>query len=389
VSGNISFIPFLSALALSPSIVLVLSVVLVVYLSEKAQRRESLKAVFNAAQYALSMSSAILAYKELGGGEIDPIAKKLYAAQFVAGFITFLVINTASVSWVIATAQSKRFIGVWRQVAGGAVLYDLFAVPVVYGFGYVFARWGSLPALGVAVPLFGLRQLYKTNYQLETLNKDLLQLIVSTVEARDPYTSGHSERVAKYAAAIGKATGVSHRDLDRFVRAALLHDIGKIHEEFAAILRKPGRLDADEFEIMKTHAAKGAALVSIVSQFRDLVPAIHAHHEAWDGHGYPDGTSGTAIPLAARIIAIADTIDAMSTDRPYRAGLAAESIRSELRAQRGRQFDPELVDKVTDQAAWLILSDMIVAQQRARHNVLPGERHSEGVELGSLSVASG
>ena len=363
VSGNISFIPFLSAIALSPNAALVLAITLAVSASELLQRRELLKGVFNTAQYALSISAAILVYTRMGGGTLDPSRKLLFVLPFVAAFATFLVLNTASVSLVIATAQEKPFGRVWKQVAGGAVLYDLFAIPVVYGFGYVFARWGALPALGVAVPLFGLRQLYKTNYQLETLNQDLLRLFVSTVEARDPYTSGHSERVADYARLICAAKRTGARSSERVVKAALLHDVGKIHEEFAPILRKPGRLTADEFEIMKTHAAKGAVLVGKVSQFADLVSSIHSHHESWDGSGYPDGLLGAQIPVAARIIAIADTIDAMSTDRPYRLGLAPDAIRAELIAQSGRQFDPDLVEKVTSPECWRVIAASVVGSQ--------------------------
>lgn len=362
-SGNISFIPFLSALPLAPSLPLVLMVFLVVFTSEKLQKRTLQKAVFNSAQYALSIAFAILAYSALGGLAIDPTTRSWYIGQFVAAYAVFLLLNTASVSLVISTSQHKRFLAVWGQVAGGAVLYDLFAVPVVYGFGYVFQRWGPVPALFVAVPLFGLRQLYKTNYQLETLNHDLLRLIVSTVEARDPYTSGHSERVAVYTALICKAVGVTPRLKERIQKAALLHDVGKIHEEFAPILRKPGQLTAAEYEIMKTHAAKGAVIVGQVTQFADIVPMIRAHHEGWDGCGYPDLLRGEEIPLGARIIAIADTIDAMSTDRPYREGLAPELIRAELLSKSGTQFSPLLIGAIVVEGVWDTISRQVKAEQ--------------------------
>ena len=364
VSGNISFIPFLSALPLSPSTSLVLSIVAVVGISETVQRRELTKAVFNTAQYALAISVAILVYLALGGQSMNPTTKQWYVPQFIASYTAFLVINTAAVSLVIAVAQSKKFLGTWRQVAGGAVLYDLFAIPVVYGFGYVFQRWGPIAALGVAVPLFGLRQLYKTNYQLETLNQDLLRLIVSTVEARDPYTSGHSERVAAYSGLICAAQGTNMRQRERTVMAALLHDVGKIHEEFAPILRKPGRLTAPEYEIMKTHSAKGAALVAKVTQFADLVPLIRAHHESWCGTGYPDGLVGHSIPFGARVITIADTIDAMSTDRPYREGMSSDRIRAELIQLQGAQFDPQIIAVITTEENWRVFDTRIRREQQ-------------------------
>ena len=352
VSGNISFIPFISALPLAPSLPLVVAISLAVLASEILLKRGWQKTLFNTAQYALSISVAILTFRLLGGVSRGANSTFRDIGPFVAGYTVFLLLNTASVSLVISAAQGKKFFSIWKQVAGGAVLYDLFAIPVVYGFGYVYQKWGALPALGVAIPLFGLRQLYKMNYQLETLNQDLLKLIVSTVEARDPYTSGHSERVSRYATMIAANAGVPAKPAERIVKAALLHDVGKIHEEFASILQKPGRLTAAEYEVMKSHAAKGAELVSKVSQFADLVPMIRAHHEAWDGSGYPDGVRGDAIPLGSRIIALADTIDAMSTDRPYRQGLCSKEIRAEIILQSGSQFSPALVRFVTGANAW-------------------------------------
>jgi putative nucleotidyltransferase with HDIG domain len=244
-------------------------------------------------------------------------------------------------------------------------------------------------AAGVAVPLFGLRQLYKTNYQLETINQELLQLLVNTVEARDPYTSGHSSRVSRYAEVICKILALPGRESQQVVKAALLHDVGKIHEEFHPILRKPGKLSAEEYEIMQTHAAKGAVLVATVTQFKVLAPSIRGHHEAWDGHGYPDRLSGDNIPLAARIIAIADTIDAMSTDRPYREALEAESIRRELILQKGKQFDPTLIARITDSAKWMLLAHemKVFSKATGRMDATAGDV-SAVPSLGDYSVST-
>src|ERR1035437_419805 len=148
--------------------------------------------------------------------------------------------------------------------------------------------------------------------------------MVAAIEARDPYTSGHSQRVAEYSRIVAHAAGLGARAAARAHTAALLHDVGKIHEEFAPILRKAGRLDEAEFAIMRLHSEKGAVLVAKVTQFRDLVPAVRSHHEAWDGSGYPDKLTGERIPLWARVITFADTIDAMTTDRPYREALTAD-----------------------------------------------------------------
>jgi HD-GYP domain-containing protein (c-di-GMP phosphodiesterase class II) len=194
------------------------------------------------------------------------------------------------------------------------------------------------------IPLLGARQLYKQNWELEKTNQELLEVMVKAIEARDSYTSGHSRRVADGARVISKALGLREREIERIVVAALLHDVGKIHEVFGAILSKPGKLTAEESAIMRTHPARSEELVRPVSALKDILPLIRHHHENWDGSGYPDGLFGDAIPLGSRIIMFADTIDAMTTDRPYRAALGERAVRKELEKFRGQQFDPKIYD---------------------------------------------
>jgi HD-GYP domain-containing protein (c-di-GMP phosphodiesterase class II) len=189
-----------------------------------------------------------------------------------------------------------------------------------------------------------LRELYNVNLQLERANQELLELMVAAIEARDPYTSGHSRRVSEHAKVIAQIIGLRVSVVKRVGIAALLHDVGKIHEVFAPILLKPGRLTEEENAIMQTHPIKSEELVAKVSQLRDVVSAVRHHHENWDGTGYPDGLAGERIPLASRIIVVADTIDAMTSDRPYRKALDADAVRSELIKHRGRQFDPTICD---------------------------------------------
>jgi putative nucleotidyltransferase with HDIG domain len=357
-SGSIGFIPFMSALLVAPSLPLVVTVGLAVLAAEVLQRRVVLKASFNVAQHVFAISLAVLVFRLLGG---VPLTSKgaLELVPFAASFATFLIANTVMVSGVMAVSENRRALQVWKQVTHGTVLYDFLALPVVYLFAWVYVDKGAWLASAIAVPLIGLRQLYKTNRQLETVNEEMLQLMVAAIEARDPYTSGHSQRVAEYSRIVAHAAGLGSRATERVRTAALLHDVGKIHEEFAPILRKPGRLDEAEFAIMRSHSEKGAALVSKVTQFRDLVPAIRSHHEAWDGSGYPDKLSGDRIPLWARVIVFADTIDAMTTDRPYREALTADSVREELRTQAGRQFDPRIAAELIADKYWLLLADAI------------------------------
>jgi len=137
--------------------------------------------------------------------------------------------------------------------------------------------------------------------------------------------------------------------------AALLHDVGKIHEIYAPILRKPDKLTQEEWAIMQTHSIKSAELVATVSHLKELVAPIRHHHENWDGSGYPDGLAGEEIPIESRIIMFADTIDAMTSDRPYRSALGEDAVRAELRRFQGKQFDPEICDRLIASPSFSLL----------------------------------
>ena len=219
-------------------------------------------------------------------------------------------------------------------------------------FAIMYVKLGYVWSALLALPMIGVRQLYKTVFDLERINEELLQLMVAAIEARDPYTSGHSQRVARYSRAVARVAGLHAKLVEQIGTAALLHDVGKIHEEFAHILRKPGRLTDAEFEMMKTHSAKGAVLVGKVTDFGALVPLVRGHHEMWSGKGYPDALAGDAIPLGARVITIADTLDAMTTVRPYRPPRSLEEVRGELVRASGVQFDPRLCAAVLTESNW-------------------------------------
>ncbi|MHB1016700.1 MAG: HD-GYP domain-containing protein [Coriobacteriia bacterium] len=170
----------------------------------------------------------------------------------------------------------------------------------------------------------------------------VLQSLSAAVDARDHYTALHSLHVADYAAAIGAHLGIYDR-LSRLEQAALLHDIGKIAIA-DAILLKPESLDEHEYAEIRRHAEMSAEIIGSIPVLADLVPGVRHHHERWDGAGYPDGLSADMIPLEARVLAVADAFDAMTSDRPYRDGMPLEHARGVLVSERGRQFDPDVVD---------------------------------------------
>jgi putative nucleotidyltransferase with HDIG domain len=166
--------------------------------------------------------------------------------------------------------------------------------------------------------------------------------LTGAVELRDTYTGDHSQRVSSLALLLGRQLHLSTEDLEVLRFATPLHDIGKIGIA-DAILRKTGPLTPQEFDVMKTHTTLGAKILEPVPDLRAALPIVRSHHERWDGHGYPDGLAGKDIPQLARIVAVADALDAMVFDTPYRQGQSVEVAFAELERHRGRQFDPDIV----------------------------------------------
>lgn len=171
----------------------------------------------------------------------------------------------------------------------------------------------------------------------------IVNSLAETIEKRDPYTRGHTNRVMKYSLAIGNALGLTKGEMERLELAAILHDIGKIGIRDNVLLKNE-RLTPEEFDIIQGHVLYGAQILEHIKQLNDVVPGVKYHHEKFDGTGYPERLQGADIPLAARIIAVADTFDAMVTDRPYRKGLSFQTAFDELKRCAGTQFDAQAVD---------------------------------------------
>ncbi|HTA56985.1 MAG TPA: HD domain-containing phosphohydrolase [Candidatus Baltobacteraceae bacterium] len=169
-----------------------------------------------------------------------------------------------------------------------------------------------------------------------------IRMLAAAIDEKDPYTRGHSGRVAKYSTIIAQEMKLSPDDLDKLKIAALLHDVGKIGVD-DRVLKKPGSLTPEEFEIMKTHTTKGANIMRPVSQLKEMLPGIELHHEHMDGRGYPYGLTGPQIPQMARIIGVADTLDAMTTNRPYQTAMELDYALGRIKALAGSKFDEAIV----------------------------------------------
>jgi putative nucleotidyltransferase with HDIG domain len=189
-----------------------------------------------------------------------------------------------------------------------------------------------------------LNQAYR---ELQATYFSTLQALAAAIDARDPYTFGHSQRVSYYTVEIAKLMGLESGAIEVLRRAALLHDIGKIGVPDSTLL-KPGPLNAAEWAVMKRHPEIGEQMIAGLKFLAEAAPFIRCHHERWDGRGYPDRLRHDQIPLGARILSVADAFDAMTSTRPYRPALSVEEARAEAERGRHRQFDARVVDAFQD-----------------------------------------
>ena len=184
-------------------------------------------------------------------------------------------------------------------------------------------------------------ELLESNKKLENSYMESIEILRYTVEAKDQYTRGHSERVSDYSVLIGEKLGLSESDIHTLKIGGLFHDIGKIGVP-DAVLSKPGKLTNEEYEEIKKHPTIGAQILSNATIFDDIIPIVKYHHERYDGRGYPEQLAGEDIPYLARIAALADTYDAMRSKRPYRDALPIDIVKEEFRKNIGTQFDPDI-----------------------------------------------
>ncbi len=344
-SSSVAFIPYLAgAFLFDTGWAIAIAACAELAAEYGVRKRPPIKIVFNVAQEIVSVALASWIFHWLGGRpsltefHFDPLA--------IAGAaLAYFFFNSSAVATAVALSDNLPFDAAWRRIAGPSLVYDLFSSALAPLLAFMYVQMQLPGILILVLPIFFVRHIYQVNLQLEQVNRDLLELMVKAIEARDPYTSGHSLRVSQIAGQLAREIGLGSKIVDQVTTAALLHDVGKIHEDFAPLLRKEAKLDPTERALMQTHPTRSAELVSTISAFRGPIEAaVRHHHENYDGTGYPMGLAGRAIPVGARVIMLADTMDAMTTDRPYRDALNYERVAEELRKYAGKQFDPGLVE---------------------------------------------
>lgn len=302
------------------------------------EERRWIKEAFNRSQLGLAAGLASYLYHTLG--ETFP--------SFLLGAIAYFVINTGSVI-VLFWTMGKSPGYMWRRNYRGFAVAYLGLMPLAYLMGRVYGvpllgSWSGYGVLVLLLPVVYARTMWAYQVNLLRAVSAMVHGLVRALEARDAYTALHSERVAAIALDIGREMGLSEEELSLLERGARLHDVGKVGVP-DQILRKESSLTPEEWSFMRRHPELGEALLSpLYPYLGDIAGIVLHHHERFDGQGYPQGLSGHKIPLLARIVAVADTYEAMTSHRPYRRAKKPEEALREIQDLAGTQFDPRVVE---------------------------------------------
>ncbi|MDQ3855461.1 MAG: HD-GYP domain-containing protein [Chloroflexota bacterium] len=306
-------------------------------------RRPWDEGLFNTSQAMLQAGVGGALLTLLGWNFNDLLANPpvLLLAALVAAAAMYLV-TSLSVALMVAAQSGLSPWLVWRAAAS----FDAVEHSTQLALGCLVAVVVS--AYPWALPLFAFPTLAvfrsgDREVRLRTQTMDAVEALADVVDIRDPYTANHSRRVAEYSREIATELGLAPGQVDLIERAARVHDIGKLVVDIA-VLTKEGKLTEEEWEQLRAHPATGAEILSRFPQFALATSYVRHHHERMDGRGYPFGLAGEKIPLGARIIAVADSFDAMASARPYRSGLPMDVVLSQLRKYRGTQWDESAVD---------------------------------------------
>jgi HD-GYP domain-containing protein (c-di-GMP phosphodiesterase class II) len=314
--------------------------IIAVLVGHVSRRRDLLETSFNTGQTGLYVTAGALAYTfMIQHLENSPLG---LIPAVVAAVLTLHVVNRGLVACAAALQLERPLIRVWLS----ALRDNIPTHATMSGVGIVAALVSLVQPLFLPVltaPLilvhYSARQLIRS----QEGTRDALATLVDVVELRDPYTAGHSLRVAEMARMIALELGLTAEEADAIESAGKVHDVGKVAVD-PLVLTKDGKLDDAEWEQIQLHPVHGAKIVARFNAYVDGYRLVRHHHERWDGKGYPDGIAGEAIPLGARILAVADTYDALTSNRPYRSAMSHERAVEILNEGAGTQWDPRVVE---------------------------------------------
>lgn len=310
--------------------------------AESILRRAWYKAAFNVSQMVVTFGALGLVYQILYDGNLDPLHSIRNILAVLAVALVYYVLNTGLVAGVIALANRIAASYVWRTSYRNVAWPELTMIPL----GVMIAiLWESSPWTIVlaTLPLLVVRMSLIQASVLQLQTTETLLALADTIDQRDPTTYQHSQRVAVFAEIIAKEMQLPQDQIESISMAARLHDVGKIGMS-NSLLYKPDRFSLDEWQEFRRHPIIGSNMVENFPLFRQGRDLILYHHERWDGQGYPSRLAGEEIPVGARIIAAADALEAMTSDRVYRKALSLDEAMVEFRKERGYQFAPDVVD---------------------------------------------
>ncbi len=340
----------LSELGLPYALVLGLGSTLVQIYWHARKRPELYQVLFNVAVITIAITIADLGFH-------SPLAHTLGGSlpvKLLLATVCYFIVNTFLVAGAISLTEGRGLISVWRECHFWALPYYLLNATIVCIIDWVNTNLGwefCLLALPAAWVLYRSYRLYIGRLEAEkihvgemnALHIRTIETLALAIEAKDQTTHNHLRRVEHYAIAVGKEMGLTEPELNALRAASLLHDIGKLAVP-EHIITKPGRLTPQEFEKMKIHPVVGAEILEHVNFPYPVAPIVRAHHERWDGNGYPLGLAGEAIPLGARILAAVDCMDALASDRQYRRALPIDRAMMVIQGESGKSYDPRVVD---------------------------------------------
>ncbi|KJS78757.1 MAG: hypothetical protein JL56_00720 [Desulfotomaculum sp. BICA1-6] len=304
------------------------------------------KTLFNCSQFSISTLVAGLIYNYLNvklnvlTGEVFTISEHIM--PFLLAAFVYISLNFILVAIIVSLSYKINLFSVIKKDLGmvSLFLFSLAPMSLLMVVLYTNEPWSVI----LIVPPLALAHNGFENYlKLRKQATTTIELLADVVDRRDTYTASHSSRVANYAEKIAQEMGLPYEQVENLGMAGRVHDLGKVAVD-DSILQKPERLSDNEFRLMKTHPETGYNILSPLDMYKDLLSYVLCHHERMDGKGYPQGLSGHNIPLGARILAVADSFDAMTSDRVYRGAMSGEEAVEELVANKGKQFDPEVVD---------------------------------------------
>jgi len=302
------------------------------------------KRLFNMAALGITTGLSGIIYLNFGGN-LGRISLMDNSFALIFAIITYLFINNFTMAEVISISQNIKLKKVWINNLKWTVPNYLALAVLGILISAIYLDMGIVAILLFFIPLTLARQSFKMYQDIKKVHLTTVQALISTIEAKDAYTKGHSERVAELSAQIARKMNYSESEIEKIKYAGYLHDVGKVSLE-SNILNKKGELSKKEYEIVKEHPEVGANIVKNVKYLEEVADYVKYHHERLDGSGYPEGLEGEEIPEGARILAVADVYDALTSNRPYRNAWNRNKALNLIEEDAGKCLDEDIVDKL-------------------------------------------